>query len=150
MTQTIACLASIAVALTLGSTDVVAQIRVNPTGVSVNAMAPTTVFLTFGGITAHVPVEAFWCGEIIPATLPDRGNRCDPATLYGRLPLRLDLSRLNATGTLTDIMSIPASVARRAYQDAERGQRGTFFYVRRFASTTGGADDHVAKFFRIF
>jgi hypothetical protein len=121
-----------------------AQIRVNPTGVSVNAMAPTTVFLTFGGITSHVPVEAFWCGEIVPATAPDRGNRCDPSTLYGRLPLRNDLSRLNASGTLTDIMSIPASVARRAYQDAQRGARGTFFYVRRFASTTGGPDEYVS------
>jgi hypothetical protein len=124
--------------------DARAQIRVNPTGVSTNAMAATTVFLTFGGLRNQIPVEAFWCGEVMPAIAPDRGTRCNPATLYGRLPQRSDLSRIGANGALTDIMSIPASIARRAYQDAQRGQRGTFFYVRRFASTIGGPDEFVA------
>jgi hypothetical protein len=41
-------------------------------------------------------------------------------------------------------MTIPASVSRRAYQDATRGNDPTFFYVRRFASTTGGPDEYVA------
>lgn len=121
-----------------------AQIRVSPTGVSTNAMAATTVFLTFAGLRNQTAVEAFWCGEIVAATSPDRGVRCDPATVYGRLPLRSDRSSLSAAGVLTDLMSIPASVARRAFQDAQRGQRGTFFYVRRFASTTGGPDEFVA------
>ncbi len=121
-----------------------AQIRVSPTGVSTNAMAATTVFLTFAGLRNQTAVEAFWCGEIVAATSPDRGTRCNPATLYGRLPLRSDRSTLSAAGVFTDIMSIPASVARRAYQDAQRGERGTFFYVRRFASTTGGPDEFVA------
>ena len=40
-------------------------------------------------------------------------------------------------------MSIPASVARRAYQAAQRGERSSFFYVRRFVSTQGGADEYV-------
>lgn len=121
-----------------------AQIRVNPTGVSTNAMNATTVFLTFGGLQSQVAVESFWCGELLPAHPPDRGVRCDPATLYGRLPLRHNLSKLSGTGALTDVMSIPASIARRAYQDAERGMRGTFFYVRQFTSTANGASEFVA------
>jgi len=132
------------VAFGRGATTAAAQIRVSPTGVSTNAMAATTVFLTFAGLRNQTAVEAFWCGEIVAATSPDRGIRCNPATLYGRLPLRSDRSSLSAAGVFTDIMSIPASVARRAYQDAQRGQRSTFFYVRRFASTTGGADEFVA------
>jgi hypothetical protein len=121
-----------------------AQVRVNPTGVSTNAMAPTTVFLTFGGLRNQVPAEGLWCGEVVPAVLPERGTRCDPQTVYGRLPLRSDLSRLTVNGAFTDIMSIPASVTRRAYFAAFRGQSSTFFYVRRFTSTIGGADEFVA------
>ena len=121
-----------------------AQIRVNPTGVSTNAMSATSVFLTFGGLRNQVSTEAFWCGEVRPAIAPDVGTQCDASTLYGRLPLRHDLARLSRSGSLTDIMSIPASIARRAYQDAQRGERGTFFYVRRFVSTAGGPDEFVA------
>ena len=120
-----------------------AQARVSPTGVSVNAMAATTVLLTFGGIGALVPREAVWCGELVSAA-PDVGNRCDPATIFGVLPARSDLSLARAsTGSLTDIMSIPASVARRAWQAAADGARSPFFYVRRFESTTGGPDQYV-------
>ena len=119
-----------------------AQIRVNPTGVNVNAQGATTAFLTFGGLRSQVAVEAFWCGELVSAA-PSRGFRCDPSTVFGRLPIRYDLSSANGAA-LTDIMSIPASVARRAYQEAERGKRSSFFYVRRFVSTTGAPDEYVA------
>jgi hypothetical protein len=118
------------------------QIRVHPTGVSVNAHGATTVFLTFGGVAGRRPAEAFWCGRLMPAA-PERGNRCDPATLFGRLPLRYDQSRL-VGGAFTDLMSIPPSVARRAYQEAADGETSTFFYVRRFAGTAGGPDEYVA------
>lgn len=120
-----------------------AQIRVDPNGVNVNAQGATTVFLTFGGLDGQVPVEAFWCGELIPAA-PDLGLRCDPATIFGRLPIRYDQSRLSGTRGFTDIMSIPPSVARRAYQAAADGATSSFFYVRRFASTGGGPDEYVA------
>lgn len=116
-----------------------AQIRVSPTGVSVNAMAATTVFLTFGGVRrGYIAADAEWCGEVISAA-PDLGRRCDPRTVYGRLPARYDLSRTSGTGAVTDIMSIPASVARRAYLAAARGEVSSFFYVRRFVSTVAGA-----------
>jgi len=117
-----------------------AQIVVNPNGVNVNAQNATTVFLTYGGLgTTYSPADAEWCGELIPAA-PDVGLRCDPATLFGRLPARYDQSRRSGTGGFTDIMSIPPSVARRAYQAAEQGANSAFYYVRRFVPATGGAD----------
>lgn len=120
-----------------------AEIRRDPTGVNVDSQGATTVFITFGGLDRQVPVEATWCGELIPAT-PDVGFRCDPATLFGRLPIRFDQSRLGVGGTVfTDIMSIPPSVARRAYQAAERGATSSFFYVRRFVDLEGGPDEYV-------
>jgi hypothetical protein len=120
-----------------------AQIRVNPTGVNVNVQGATTVFLTFGGVAGHEGVEAFWCGELIPAS-PAIGLRCDPATLFGSLPLRYDRSAASGINALTDIMTIPPSVTRRAYQAAEAGAGSAFYYVRRFRSLTGGPDQFVA------
>lgn len=121
-----------------------AQITVNPTGVNVASQSATTVFLTFGGLGSDfVAAEAFWCGELVPAS-PDAGQRCDPATLFGQLPARFDLSRPSGTGAFTDIMSIPVSVTRRAYQEAANGAPAAFFYVRRFQSLTGGPDVYVA------
>lgn len=135
-------LASLAALLCTGRLD--AQVRVNPTGVSVNAMSATTVFLTFGGVSPTLrAAEAFWCGELVSAA-PDRGNRCDPRTLYGQLPARYDLSRPSGIAGFTDIMSIPASVSRRAYQDATAGAVSSFFYVRRFINLAGGPDEFVA------
>ena len=120
-----------------------AQIRVNPTGVNVNMNGATTVFLTFGGLGGYQPVEAIWCGELVSAA-PDLGLKCDPSTIFGRLPIRLDQSRTSGVGGFTDIMSIPPSVARRAYQAAEQGRRSTFFYVRRFRNPAGGQEQYVA------
>jgi hypothetical protein len=105
-------------------------------------MSATTVFLTYGGLRDHSPREAFWCGELLPAA-PDIGVKCNPATLYGRMPARYDRSVLGP-GAFTDVMSIPASVARAAYEDAVRGATSTFFYVRRFQSLAGGPDEYVA------
>jgi hypothetical protein len=120
-----------------------AQVRVHPTGVNVNAQGATTVFLTFGGVQGYAPVTAEWCGDIVAAT-PSVGVQCAPGTVFGRLPLRFDLSRSSGTGALTDIMTIPPSVARRAYQAAADGANSAFFYVRQFRSLTGGPDVFVA------
>lgn len=120
-----------------------AQITVNPSGVNVNTHGATTVFLSFGRLVNQVPVEAFWCGELIAAA-PDIGFKCDPGSLFGRLPIRYDLSKIDASGRFTDIMSIPPSVARRAYQAAQQGASSQFFYVRRFVSTVGGPDEYVS------
>jgi hypothetical protein len=115
----------------------------DPNGVNVNAQGATTVFITFGGLANQVPIEATWCGELIPAD-PDIGFKCAPGTIFGQLPIRFDQSRLTGNGRVfTDIMSIPPSVARRAYQAAARGDTSSFFYVRRFVSTAGGPDEYV-------
>ncbi|MDZ7653705.1 MAG: hypothetical protein U5L03_14720 [Burkholderiaceae bacterium] len=126
---------------------------VNPFGVNVRASGPTTVFLTFQNLDpGEVAVEAFWCGELLPAVaagnptlqLPfavQTTNPCVQSSIYGRLPIKLDRSRQSATGTftnLTDIMTIPASVARRGFQDAQAGLNSSFFYVRRFSGGVGG------------
>lgn len=114
-------------------------ITVSPRGVNVRTFGPTTVFLTFFGLEAdQVPAEALWCGEI------NANQSCVPGTVFGRLPIRNNLATRSGNRNLTDIMTIPASVARRAYQDALRGNSSEFFYVRRFASRTGGPDQFVA------
>lgn len=119
---------------------------VHPTGVNVNTHGTTTVFLTFQGTEGQVSTEAFWCGDItVPANTVTDFNPCVPGTLYGFLPQRLNFSQPSGTqgvSNTTDIMNIPASVARRAYQDAARGERSAFFYVRRF--TGAGGDQYVA------
>ena len=76
-----------AVLLLVASRNAVAQIRVNPTGVNVNTQGASTVFLTYGGLAGYDAVEALWCGELINAR-PAVGLRCNPATIFGSLPLR--------------------------------------------------------------
>ncbi|HEX4936296.1 MAG TPA: hypothetical protein VFV33_24110 [Gemmatimonadaceae bacterium] len=120
-----------------------AQVRVNPTGVNVNTQGSTTVFLTYGGLAGYDAVEALWCGALINAR-PAVGQRCDPSTIFGSLPLRYTQAASSGTNALTDIMTIPASVTRRAYQAAADGKGSTFFYVRRFVSRGGGPDQYVA------
>jgi hypothetical protein len=68
--------------------------------------------------------------------------RCDPRTVFGSLPLRFDLGKQQGS-TFVDVMTIPPSVSRRAYQAVEAGAAPQFFYVRQFRSTTGGPDEFV-------
>jgi hypothetical protein len=119
-----------------------AQIRVDPDGVNVSTQTPTTAFLTFGNLSNQVPAEATWCGELIPAS-PDRGRKCDPATIFGVIPARYDRPTQSGARSYTDIMTLPPSVARRAYQAAAEGAASSFFFVRRFVSTAGGPDEFV-------
>ena len=119
-----------------------AQIRVNPTGLNTSTQSPTVAFLTFGNLNNQVPAEATWCGELIPAT-PAIGLKCNPATIFGLIPLRYDRTTTSGTNAYTDIMTLPASVARRAYQAAAGGTNSSFFFVRRFVSTIGGPDEFV-------
>jgi hypothetical protein len=132
---------ALAVALGLAG-PAAAQVSRHPTGLNVNASGATTVFLTFGNMRGLVPAEALWCGALVPAS-PDIGERCDPSTIYGRMPLRYDLSRASGTDGMTDIMTIPPSVTRRAYQVGLAGGDATFYYVRRFVDPAGGPDEYV-------
>lgn len=120
-----------------------AAIRVHPTGVNVNGQGATTAFLTFGPLDGYIAAEAFWCGDLLTEG-GQAGAKCDPATIYGLLPSRYDRSTRSAGGAYTDIMSIPSSVARRAYLAAAAGKSGQFFYVRRFIHPAGGQDQYVA------
>jgi hypothetical protein len=120
-----------------------AQITVNPDGVNVNSQGATTVFLTFGRAAGYHPAEALWCGELIPATPPAIGRQCRPDTIFGALPVRYARATPSGTNAFTDIMSIPPSVARRAFQAATDGATSGFFYVRRFVSNVGNPDQFV-------
>src|SRR5205823_2203173 len=123
-------------------------ISVSPSTVNAYSQGATSVLLTFGGLINKRPAEATWCGALIPAA-PDLGFRCDPATIFGRLPARYDQSIRSGTNAYTDIMSITPQVARRAYLDAVAGNTSTFFYVRRFTSTVGGPDEYVPVTIRL-
>ena len=118
------------------------QIAVNPTGLNVSTQTPTSAFLTFGNLNNQVPAEATWCGELIPAA-PDLGVKCNPATIFGVIPARYNRTATSGVKAYTDIMTLPASVARRAYQAAAGGATSSFFFVRRFVSTVGGPDEFV-------
>jgi hypothetical protein len=128
---------SVVILLLLAPAVMAQTIRVNPTGVNVNTSGSTTAFLTFGPIRNFRVAEGTWCGELIPAT-PDLGFKCDPATIFGSLPSRFDRSRSSGNLGFTDIMSIPPSVVRRAYQAAQAGSNPSFFYVRHFVNLGGG------------
>jgi hypothetical protein len=139
-------------AVGLGVPQARAVVGVHPFGVNVRSSGASTVFLTFQGLSAgERAAGAFWCGELRPELMAANPqlqqpvavqgrNPCLPGTVYGQLPTALDRSRTSSSGnfaTLTDIMTIPASVARRAYQDAQAGRHSAFFYVRRFVGPDG-------------
>src|SRR5688572_30038386 len=96
------------------------QIQVSPAGVNANSHGTTTVFLTYGPLQNYRPAEGCWCGEVVSAA-PDIGFKCDAATLFGCLPERYEQSRLSGNSAYTDVMTIPPSVVRRAYQAAVGG-----------------------------
>jgi hypothetical protein len=142
-------LVSFAACILLSAISAAAQeIKVSPASVNAYSQGATSVYLTFTGVSNKRPVDACWCGQLIPAT-PDIGFKCDPATVFGCLPVRYDQARRTSESSYTDIMSIPASVARRAYRDAASGGESTFFYVRRFVSTAGGPDEYVPVTIRL-
>ncbi len=123
-------------------------VQVSPSSVNAYSQGATSVLLTYGGVINKQPVESTWCGALIPAA-PGIGLTCDPATIFGRLPVRYNQSRLSANNSYTDIMSITPQIARRAYLDAVNGEASTFFYVRRFVSTIGGPDEFVPVTIRL-
>ena len=125
------------------------SVTVSPSSVNVYSQGATSVLLTYGGLGVYRPAEATWCGALQPASPPETGFRCNPATLFGRLPARYNQSRLSGNSGYTDIMSVTPSVARRAYLDAAKGATATFFYVRRFTATNGGPDQFVPVTLRL-
>lgn len=142
----------VAFLVALSAAGVQAVTAVNPFGVNVRASGASTVFLTFQNLDpGERTVEAYWCGELRPELMAvnpqlqlpvavQSADPCLPGTVYGRLPASLDRARASRSGSfanLSDIMTIPPSVARRAYQDAQAGRHSAFFYVRRFVGPAG-------------
>lgn len=123
-------------------------ISVSPRDVNAYSQGATSVLLTFGPLVNRQAAEATWCGALVPAS-PDVGFKCDPATIFGRLPARYDQSTRSTGNTFTDIMSVTPQVARRAYLDAANGNTSSYFYVRRFLSTVGGPDEYVPVTIRV-
>ncbi len=117
------------------------EIKVSPANLNVYSQGATTYFLSYGNLGTYRPIESQWCGELMPAT-PDIGMRCAPQTIYGSLPVRYNQARLSGTGGYTDIVSVPAAIARKAYQAAARGEDARFYYVRRFVNQNGGPDQY--------
>lgn len=125
---------------TLALTFPARAVTVSPKGVNVRTFGPSTIFLTFIGIRSdQSPAEGLWCGDI------NANQSCRSGTVFGRLPSSSNLANRSGPNgqNLTDIMTIPPSIARRAYQDALRGNSSEFFYVRRFVSANG-PDEFVA------
>lgn len=121
------------------ATKIYALSGVSPTGLNVRSTGPTTAFLTFQGTAGQTATDAFWCGEVT-TTAVTATDPCVPGTLFGRLPQRNNFARASGTGgasNFTDIMTVPASVARRAFQDAKNGNVSSFFYVRKFEGAGG-------------
>ncbi len=145
------------------STTVSAVTGRHPTGVNVNSNGTSTVLITFHNLDANEqPVDAFWCGDVTSSGVVVGTNPCVPGTLLGHLPSRNDFSRITGTASggndgdtnkvsprklfkfksnkllaprnLTDVMSIPTAVIRRAYQEAQKGKSSEFFYIRQFVN----------------
>ncbi len=130
--------------VSLLSGEALALTGVNPTGVNVRSSGPTSVFITFQGTAGQTSTEAFWCGEItVPAATVTSFNPCVPGTDFGHLRISNDLSQASGIGgvaNLSDVMTIPTSVATRAFQAAKAGSASSFFYVRKFVNSVGAAE----------
>lgn len=124
------------------------EIKVSPSSVNAYSQGATSALLTYSGVKNKQAVESCWCSEVVSAA-PDTGVKCNQASVLGCLPARYNRGQLSSNSSYTDVMSIPPSVARRAYVDAAKGNTATFFYVRRFASTTGGPDEYVPVTIRL-
>ncbi len=120
---------------------------VDPDTINVNRIGVTTVFLTFRGTKGQKAADAFWCLEItVPANTPVARDPCVPGTLLGHLPGRHEYTSSSSAGreaAIVDIMTIPASVARRVYQQALAGKVNRFYYVRKFVDS-GGREEYIA------
>ncbi|MEB3199947.1 MAG: hypothetical protein VKK62_05420 [Synechococcaceae cyanobacterium] len=116
---------------------------VSPTGVNVRSQGTTSVFITFQGTAGEIPSDGFWCSAVQPGIVGGSVvpfNPCLPGTLLGSLPASLNLGQPSGTGgrsNFTDIMTIPETIARKAYQIGLEGGNTGFFYIRRFSGPSG-------------
>jgi hypothetical protein len=125
-----------------------AALQRNPTGVNVSASGPTTLTIRFADDAGQrfTSTEAIFCSVDPTAGAGSAGSpagiRSDCVNaggrVLGRLPSALDRgSTTSARSSITDVMTIPFSVTRRAVIQARTGAKSDFFYVRRFVPTAG-------------
>ena len=113
-----------------------AVVQRNPDGVNVSSTGPTTLVIRFSDDSG----SQFTTGEAQFCSRLQANNSCDPSSIIGRLPASLDRGSTSAgTSAISDVMTIPNSVTRRAVVNARGGNFSDFFYERRF-SPVGGAD----------
>jgi hypothetical protein len=140
----------LAAACLLAAPDAEAQLQRNPTGVNVATSGATTLVIRFADAsgTRYTTSEAIFCsidpnagtGGIGPLGCAAAGG-----AVLGRLPASLDRgSQSSGTSQITDVMTIPASVSRRAVVLARDGNFSDFFYVRKFDPVGGGASVYVS------
>lgn len=106
---------------------------VSPAGVNVRSQGPTSVFITYQGTAGQTSTQSFWCSRVVPGIGPGsivNFNPCVPGTLLGSLPAQFNLSGASGASNFTDIMTIPETISRKAYQ-----QGGGFFYIRKFSGS---------------
>jgi len=129
----------------------------SPNSFNIRTRGSTTMHVTFRGVTADFePAEAVFCQEIDfephpTATDPlllGRGWVPRMSTIYGRPPQRHDQSQRVGTNFI-DIVSVPASIVRRAARAGRDGGNSRFFYVRRFRKLTAGPDFYAFVLFRL-
>ena len=88
-----------------------------------------------GTLLGHLPAE-FDLARITGTTsnISDNDPGTDQPTKSLRFPETNKSSKSLAPRNLTDVMSIPTAVIRRAYQQAQTGASSEFFYVRQFVN----------------
>ena len=138
----------LAAATLLAATGASAQLTRNPTGVNVATSGVTTLVIRFTDPagTQYTSSEAIFC-SVDPNAGGVGNTSCTGAggTVLGRLPVSLDRgSTGSGTASITDVMTIPASVSRRAVVRARQGNFSDFFYVRKFDPVGGGASVYVS------
>ena len=113
--------------LLLGASNVGAVSSVIPSVVTVSSTGLNRALLSFRDTVGQQAVDAFWCGDIsVPPSTPVPVDPCVPGSLFGHaLPEFAKATQFNnvTTSITTDVMTIPLSVARRAYQRAAQGNR---------------------------
>lgn len=125
-----------------------AAVQRNPTGVNVSASGPTTLTIRFADDSGllFTSTQAIFCsldptaGAGSAASAVSIQSNCTAAggRVLGRLPSSLDRgSTSTSTSTITDVMTIPFSVTRRAVIQARTGAKSDFFYIRRFVPAAG-------------
>jgi hypothetical protein len=90
----------IIILLCCAATSPAQEITVTPASLTAYSQGATSALLTFQNVKDKRPVEACWCGEVVPAT-PDVGFKCNQATVFGCLPVRYTQLRPSANNSYT-------------------------------------------------